>query len=129
MADILLEAGSHDELVARLAALDIEVPERGNGRTTSQVERYGIVQLLGTLAPERLAFPLTLTHDDRPDFRLTMPSDEVGIEHTEAVPPNVASADAMRGRGLGPEVYFTPRALPGEPTKSRGRSAARDCCG
>jgi len=47
-----------------------------------------------------------------------MASIEVGIEHTEAVPENVAWADSLREKGLGPDVYFTPHATPGESLKT-----------
>jgi hypothetical protein len=49
---------------------------------------------------------------------LRMSGFEVGIEHTEAVPENVARANFLREKGLGPDVYFTPHATPGEPRKT-----------
>jgi hypothetical protein len=49
---------------------------------------------------------------------LAMTGSEVGIEHTEAVPENVARANFLREKGLGPGVYFTPHAAPGEPRKT-----------
>lgn len=118
MPEKLLNADTPEELLARLAELDIDVPSRGSGRLSQQVERYCVAHLLATLPLGRLRFPITLTHSDRPDFLLTTSSGDIGIEHTEAVPPNVANADAMRGRGLGPAIYFNPRATPGEARKT-----------
>lgn len=106
------------ELTARLAGLDIDVPARSEGRRNHHAERYSIVHLLAALPIEQLSFPLTLTHSDKPDFLLAMPSSEVGIEHTEAVPENIARANFLREKGLGPDVYFIPHAMPGEPRRT-----------
>ena len=118
MPEIILKAASPEELRSKLAALDIDVLRRSEGRRTVHVERHDVAHLLATLPVERLSFPLTLTHRDRPDFLLAMPHGDVGIEHTEAVPENVARGQFLREKGLGPEVYFTPQALPGEPRKT-----------
>lgn len=119
MPEIILRANTAAELRARLAELDINVPMRSAGRRSHHAERYCIAYLLATLPIEQLSFPLTLTHSDKPDFLLAMTGGDVGIEHTEAVPENIAHADFLREKeGLGPEVYFTPRATPGEPRKT-----------
>lgn len=119
MPEVILRADTLAELKTTLAALDIEVPARAKARRSSQVERYCIAHLLATLPAERLSFPLTLTHRDRPDFLLAMSAGgDVGIEHTEAVPENVARAQVLRGNGAGPDVYLIPRATPGEPRKT-----------
>jgi hypothetical protein len=119
MPEIILRVDTPAELRTRLAGLDIGVPTRSEGRRNYHAERYCIAHLLATLPIEQLSFPLTLTHSDKPDFLLAMPGVEVGIEHTEAVPENIARADALRGReGLGPDVYFTPHASPGEARKT-----------
>ena len=119
MPKIILQSNTPSELKARLAELDIAVPPRSEGRRNHHAERYCIAHLLATLPINRLSFPLTLTHADRPDFVLDMPGGNVGIEHTKAVPENVAHADCLREReGLGPDVYFTPHAMPGEPPKT-----------
>jgi len=119
MPEIILRANTPTELRGGLAELDIDVPARSEGRTNHHAERYCIAHLLATLPIERLSFPLTLIHSDKPDFVLAMAGGEVGIEHTEAVPENVARADFLRAKqGLGPDVYFTPRATPGEPRKT-----------
>lgn len=119
MPKIVLRADTPAELSASLAALDIDVPPRAEGRKTHHVERYCVAHLLATLPTERLSFPLTLTHSDKPDFILAMAAADVGIEHTEAVPENIARADHLRAKeGLGKDVYFIPHAAPGEPKKT-----------
>ncbi len=114
----ILHASSDNELKRKLVQVDISVPGRGAGRTNHHTERYCIAHLLATIPAGRLSFPLTLTHGDKPDFVLSMPTGEVGIEHTEAIPENVAHAQFLRKNGLGPEIYFIPHARPGEPRKT-----------
>lgn len=114
----ILQAITPEQLRAELAQLDIDVPERSAGRRNHHVERYCIAHLLATLPDSRLFFPLTLAHGDKPDFVLSMPNTSIGIEHTEAVPENVARAQFLREKGSGPDVYFTPHATPGEPRKT-----------
>lgn len=118
MSEIILQADDLAELRAKLVELDIDVPARSEGRRNQHAERYCIAHLLATLPAERLSFPLTLVHSDKPDFVLTMSGSEIGIEHTEAVPENVARANFLREKGLGPDVYFTPHATPGESRKT-----------
>jgi hypothetical protein len=114
----LLHADTPEQLRAGLAELDIDVPERSAGRRNHHAERYCIAHLLATLSTSRLSFPLALAHDDKPDFVLSMPKGSIGIEHTEAVPENVARAQFLREKGSGPDVYFTPHAIPNEPRKT-----------
>lgn len=119
MAKTILSATTPEALADRLAELDIAVPGRSEGRKKQHTERYCIAHLLATLPVSELSFPLTLAHDDKPDFVMTMPWGVVGIEHSEAVPENVAHADFLREKeDIGPEVYFTPHATPGEPRKT-----------
>jgi len=92
----LLRATSFAELQSSLMALDISVPERSRGRQTHHAERYCIVHLLSSLGSGRLTFPLVVLHRDRPDFVLSMPNGNIGIEHTEAVPENVARSEVLR---------------------------------
>ena len=104
MSEIILRANTPAELKDRLAELDIDVPPRSEGRRNHHAERYCIAHLLATLPVEQLSFPLTLTHSDKPDFLLAMFRADVGIEHTEAVPENIARADFLREKeGLGPD--------------------------
>ncbi|WP_431512051.1 hypothetical protein [Variovorax sp. DAIF25] len=114
----LIEAESPIALSVQLSRLDISVPRRSDGRTTEQAERYCIAHLLSSLPSDRMRFPLSVIHRDKPDFLLESGDWRVGIEHTEAVPPNIAHASFLREKGEGPEVYFTPRAVPGEAVRS-----------
>ncbi|TFL15074.1 hypothetical protein CSC67_07035 [Pusillimonas caeni] len=118
MAGVILQADTPTDLIVKLVQLDISVPARAEGRTNHHTERYCLAHLMATLPEARLAFPLTLTHSDKPDFLLNMPTGMVGIEHTEAVSENVARAEFFREKGLGPDVYFPLRARPGEPRKT-----------
>lgn len=118
MPELILRANTPAELRARLAELDIAVPARSEGRRSHHAERYCIAHVLATLPIERLSFPLTLTHSDKPDFLLAMPDTAIGIEHTEAVPENVARADFLREKSLGSDIYFIPHAMPRESRKT-----------
>jgi hypothetical protein len=113
----LFSTDSALDLREKLAALNVEVPPRSQGRTKAHTERYSIAHLLSSLPAEQFAFPLALEHGDRPDFVVALAERSIGIELTEAVPENVARASALRESGIGPEVYFVPRALPGEPPR------------
>jgi len=114
----LLRAESAEDLGYKLALIDIQVAPRSAGRTTEQTERFSIAHLLSSLPKDRLAFPLTVEHGDRPDCVVTFNEGSIGIELTETVPENVARASALRQSGLGPQCYFIPRALRGEPPRS-----------
>jgi len=114
----ILEATAAEQLRAEIGHLDINVPERSAGRRSHHTERYCIAHLLATLPTSRLSFPLTLTHGDKPDFVLSLPSGSIGIEHTEAIPENVARAQFLREKGTGADMYFTPHATPSESRKT-----------
>jgi hypothetical protein len=114
----LLQAASAEDLQRKLALLNADVPPRSAGRTKEHTERFSIVHFLSSLPPSRFAFPLIVEHADRPDCVLSFDGTSIGIELTEAVPENVARASVLRESGLGPSVYFIPRALPGEHTRS-----------
>lgn len=111
----MLQVENEKELKMRLAALDLTVPPRSEGRTKEQTERYAAAHLLATLQSQRLSFPLKLEHRDRPDFLLSMGKDSIGVEHTEAVPQNEAHASVLRATCHGPDVHFIHRSVPGEP--------------
>lgn len=114
----ILRANSYAQFRERLTALDIGVPEKLRDRKNEHVELYCAAHLLATLPESRFAFPLSLYHLDRPDFRLDLGGDVVGIEHTEAVPENVAHAQSMRDDGAGSDTFFEPYAEPGEAKRS-----------
>lgn len=118
----MLEADTEDALLADLRRVDTSVPRRSEGRTKEHTEWYAIARMLSTLsATERLNFPLTLTRQERPDFRMTLGSRQIGIEHTEAVPQNEAHRTVLSEAGYGPKVRFISNHRPGEARKPAGR--------
>ena len=98
---------------------DIRADET-KAETSSSIERYDMVCLLAIL-PEAnsVEYPVTLTKRERPDFQLIMGNQQIGIEHTRAVPENVAHKDALRKKGYGPETCYISPVPPGEPRKKR----------
>ncbi len=73
-------------LLAALANIDTAVRPCTRGRTTDQTEVFTGSHLLSALSQtNRLAFPLAVEHRDRPDIRLHMAGETVGVEVTEAV--------------------------------------------
>ncbi|MBY0420309.1 MAG: hypothetical protein K2W88_19835, partial [Pararheinheimera sp.] len=98
----LLSAASAKEFKIALSAIDVHVPPRTQGRKKDQAERYSIAHLLASLPSEEIAYPIRLTHQDRPDFVLHMAEREIGIEHIEAVPENHVRASIFRQKGAGP---------------------------
>ncbi len=115
----LVAANSASEFRSELEKLDTHVPSRAEKRTSEHVERFTIARLLATLPLERFDYPLLIEHDDKPDFRLTMGSRTVGIEHTEGITENEAHAQALRAKGYGADFHFLPHAKVGETKKSR----------
>jgi hypothetical protein len=111
------QAASKRDLGALLRQVDVDVPIRTGGREHRHTERWAIARLLSSIR-EELLYPLSLSHEDRPDFVLTMAGARIGIEHSEVASGNVNAAQAIRERGLGPEVYWTPRATFDEPQRT-----------
>ncbi|HMN15031.1 MAG TPA: hypothetical protein PKD55_22160 [Bellilinea sp.] len=105
------------EIDQTLRRVNVVVPGRADGRTKEHTERYSLARLLASV-PNELSYPLMIVHDDRPDFVLASLEDHIGIEHTEIVPENVARSSFLRSKGLGPDVYFTPKAAYGEERKT-----------
>lgn len=115
-----IDARSASDLVDRLRAIDIAVPLRTEGRTTEQCERWSICRFLSTYAEtDLLGYPLQIEKCERPDFLLSLPSRQVGIEITEAVPADWAWADARREKLNYDKLVFLQRFRPGEPQRSR----------
>jgi hypothetical protein len=115
----MLQAYSYSELLRVLAEIDISVPRRSEGRTKEHTERYAIAHLLSALVgKDRISYPLCLIQRERPDFLLTLDTEQIGIEHTEAVPQNEAHRTVLREKGNGPDVFFISHHQPGEPKKS-----------
>lgn len=111
-------AASPRNLRSQLALLDLTVAPRSMGRTTEQTERFALAHFLASLPRDRLAFPVTVTHSDRPDLVLDTAAGSIGVEITEAVPQNVAHKAAIRESGIGPNIHFVEHATPGEPKRS-----------
>lgn len=90
------EAGS---LLSALAQVDIAVPPRGKGRTSHHTERWTICRLVATLTDtDLLGFPLTLTHEDKPDFVIATPTGRIGVEVSEAIPVAYAKFSEIANR-------------------------------
>ena len=85
-----ISAINSSDLMKQLSSIDISVPLRSEGRTKGHCERWSICRWLSTY-PD-LNFPLILTHRDKPDFCLNIGNQEIGIEHTEAIPEDYAHA-------------------------------------
>lgn len=115
-----LSAISAAELLRQLSAIDISVPLRAEGRTTEHCERWSICRFLATYAETALInYPLHLEKRERPDFLLRLPSTDIGIEITEAVPPDWAWADARREKLNYDNLIFLHRFRPGESQRSK----------
>jgi hypothetical protein len=96
------------ELLAVLQAADISVPGRVAGRTTSHTEMWTIARLLSTLAKaDRLAFPLSVAHRDRPDVLIQSDHSKIGVEITEAISQQFAAYSALAEREF-PSVFLEP---------------------
>lgn len=112
-----LLAASSADLLSQLAATDITVPLRTEGRTTEHCERYTTARMLSTLADTPLIqYPLKVEHRDKPDFVLHYPTKQIGIECTEAVSDEWAHIDAIRERDFPDSMIMLPMLKPGERT-------------
>ena len=92
-------ASSKTDLLHYLSQQDITLPARTEGRTSQHCERCGVFWLLATWAnSDYLSYPLTLVHQDKPDFWLCYDNRDIGIEFTEAVSEEWAETDALMER-------------------------------
>lgn len=115
-----LSARTAVDLLKQLSAVDISVPLRDSGRTTEHCERWSICRFLTTYASSPLIhYPIQLEKRERPDFVLHLPSIDIGIEITEAVPPDWAWADARRDKLESDKVIFLHRFLPNDVKRKR----------
>lgn len=114
-SELLFSATTFLDFQAQLRNLDLFVSPQREGRTTRQGERFSIAHLLYSLPTEKLFFPLSVVHADRPDFVLNGKELSIGVELIEAVPENWAKAEYLREKGHGPAIYFIPHANPVEP--------------
>lgn len=97
-----------NELFAKLRELDISVPGRIDGRTTDHTETWTIARLIATLAnDDRLTFPVSVHHRDRPDSIVNSGSTKIGLEITEAISPQYAAYCALAEREF-PDVSIEP---------------------
>ena len=72
------------------------------------MERWTICRLLSVLAhAERLAFPVSLRHRDRPDFLIATGETQIGVEVTEAISEQYAAYSALAEREF-PEALLEP---------------------
>jgi hypothetical protein len=95
---LLVRANDRQHLLQKLKAINVEVPPRDSGKRKSEhAELYCIRKLIHFLCcSDRLSYPLALWHRDKPDFRLELPGNAIGIEHTEAVPEKQVRKDLLR---------------------------------
>lgn len=112
-----LTAANPQELLTKLAAVDITVPLQGEGRTTQHCEQYIVARLLATLAAtDTLNFHIALRHREQPDFALTLPGRAIGIECVQAIHQEWAHVIAKREIDY-PEALITmPWFRPGQQT-------------
>jgi hypothetical protein len=109
-----LTAQTPSELLAKLAATDITVPFRTEGRTASHGEAYMAARLLASLAETvEITYPLKLIHREKPDFALEMDGKTIGVECTEAVSKEWAQIDAIRERDFPESLIMLPMLKPG----------------
>jgi hypothetical protein len=95
-----------DELFAKLRRIHISVPGRIDGRATDHTETWTIARLLSTLAKaDRLAFPLSVLHRDRPDSLVQLGNTMIGVEITEAISQQYAAYCALAKREF-PGVFL-----------------------
>lgn len=94
-----LRAISKADLLLQLKSLATVVAPRGPNRTTPQTESWITKNIIPTLAKAGLfSYPLDLKRKDKPDLVIQMPTGDIGIEITEAVPQIYAHADAIRNQ-------------------------------
>lgn len=97
--NIFVQAENPTSLTEALRKLDISVPPRTCGRTTNHREVWAIARLLATLANSgHIPYPISVYHRDRPDISMICSQIEIGIEITEAIPPNYAEYCALAER-------------------------------
>ncbi|MBM4273597.1 MAG: hypothetical protein FJ134_03920 [Deltaproteobacteria bacterium] len=117
---INIAANSAIDLLAKLKAIEINVPPRKKGRNTEHCERWSICRFLATYAETNLIqYPMRVEKREKPDFLISLPSTRIGIEVTEAVPPDWAWANARRENFIGSNLIFLQSFQPGGPRMSK----------
>lgn len=115
-------AKAPDNLLAILREVDITVPLVTEGRTSQHRERYQMARFLATVADsDRLQYPLTIAHRDKPDFDLGLNAERIGVECVEAVPEEWYEIEAIRERHFPDALNSGQRFRPGKKVFSAGR--------
>jgi hypothetical protein len=91
------KADSRNELRQHLAAIQSEVPPRGEGRQKEHIETWVLRNLLWTLAnvSTLLMYPFSVEKGERPDLVLKTPDSSIGVEVTEWVRQDYAQTIAI----------------------------------
>lgn len=123
MATLIDNADNMDELVSVLRAIDISVPGRANGRFTEfgkrQREKWTFCRLLSTLNQAgRLAFPIRVEHNDKPDFLLNHGNVQAGVEITECTSEKYSEYLTLAAREFPDAILDQGLFLPGRPALS-----------
>ena len=101
-----LNAATNQELIDQLKSIDISVPPRTEGRKTHHAEIWSITRLLATLCKyQKISFPFSLSHRDKPDFLINSGASIIGIEVTESIPQKYAEFCALAEREF-PDAVF-----------------------
>jgi hypothetical protein len=81
-----ISAPTREDLLTTLRKTDISVPLQTEGRQKFHRERWSVCRWLSTFAQTpHCAYPLKVTHRDKPDFLIEMPGNEIGAECTDAI--------------------------------------------
>jgi hypothetical protein len=81
-----ISAATREDLLTTLRKVDISVPLQTEGRQKGHRERWSVCRWLSTFAESpHCAYPLKVTHRDKPDFLIEMPGNETGAECTDGI--------------------------------------------
>lgn len=81
-----ISAPTREDLLTTLRRTDISAPLQTEGRQKGHRERWSVCHWLSTFAQSlHCAYPLKVTHRDKPDFLIEMPGKEIGAECTDAI--------------------------------------------
>jgi hypothetical protein len=87
LPELSLSACTPIDLLSQLRNIEIKVTSITTNRSNQERERYIMARFLATIAEsERICYPLTIVHRDKPDFALCHLNGKVGVECVEAVP-------------------------------------------
>lgn len=118
--EILFSAADYFALKNSLSEIDVAVPENLAERKNFHVETYSLVSLLASLPWSEDCFPVTVYRRERPDYCIKCGTFEIGLEHTEAVPQNLAKERALRAKGHGTDTHFLkPAAIDDSPKSAK----------